>query len=548
MRRLLACAALALLYAGCGGGGSGNSGGRATPQMGSATLTLAFPTSSASVASSSRHVLYVDPATQSVGVSVNGSAQQVTNVGASSPNCTSSNSLLSCTVDISAPYGNDTFAISLYSGANATGAVIGTASASGDVSFGSPFVISASVSSNYFAYFGTRTGIDVFNESGALQTSLPIPTTQLALDDSGNIYSLEIPPTPSPSGTPPPGTVSFYKAGTTTSSAAYVPSLSNPVFVQVSGAGELGILSENSTFTMFDLDVWNPGASGAPSYTLPLSLIGFEFFFSIRHDGTIYLADNTGTSLTYDVYPPGSTTPSRTIPETIVPSGQIVNFAPNYMTVGPDGTLYVTEYEFAQPDTLAGLYVYPPTGPERFIATTSDVNGAGPDGVDLDAFGNVYVANNNSGVLLSTCVAGPPVSCSIQNDSLHDIEVFSPGATSVLRHITGNFDPVAIAVAPDGTQFISGFQSEFLSNVTVGPNASYIVAPGASTFTQITTDVNDVIYLYDGYEALTAGYRRHAASYSSAGAAAHGGAAGLFRYAQRLMQFRAAHPNSLMKR
>ena len=195
MRRWISIALTLFVATGCGGGGSGNAGGgRATPQMGSATLTLAIPaggTNASGAASASRHVLYVDPATQSVGVSVNGSAAQVTNVGSSSPNCTSSNSLLTCTVDLLAPYGNDTFAISLYSGANATGSIIGTASASGDVSFGTPFVISATVLGNYLAYLADGTnGVNLFTESGALQSTLSFSTSELDVDNAGNIYSV----------------------------------------------------------------------------------------------------------------------------------------------------------------------------------------------------------------------------------------------------------------------------------------------------------------------------------------------------------------------
>ena len=36
------------------------------------------------------------------------------------------------------------------------------------------------------------------------------------------------------------------------------------------------------------------------------------------------------------------------------------------MTVGADGTLYVTEYTYFQPDPLAGLYIYYSDGRERF--------------------------------------------------------------------------------------------------------------------------------------------------------------------------------------
>lgn len=476
--------------------------------------------------------MYVDPATQSVGIVVNANQQQpqIFNVGTGSPNCTTGSSGVTCTLTLSAPYGSDTFAISLYSGPSATGAVIGTATASGDVTSGAPFAIDATVSANYIAYLPQGAGgIVTFNESGVQQTALPIPATQVALDDAGDIYDLYIQPTPAPSGTPSPGTVKQYPAGSTTASATYVASLPYPAFVLASGTGAVAVLSEDATQTYFNVDVWNPGTVGAPSFTIPLSTIAFAFFASLRHDGTLYLEDNTGTSLTYYIYPPGSSTATRTITETIVSPADIANFTPNYMTVGPDGTLYVTEYSGGQPDPLAGLYIYPPSGPERFVATTSDANGAGVEGVDLDAAGNVYVANNNEGILINTCVPGPPLSCQLQADSLHDIEVFAPGATSLLRHITGNFDPIAIAASPDGTVFFTGFPIKFFGMQTAGQQGSYIVAPGGSTATQFTADAQGVLSIYDGYEEHTASNRRRSASLG-AGGVAHGGGASFARY------------------
>ena len=91
--------------------------------------------------------------------------------------------------------------------------------------------------------------------------------------------------------------------------------------------------------------------------------------------------------------PPRSTTPSRTFGERNVPLAQQVNFTPNYAAIGSDGTLYVTEFNiFATPDPLAGLYIYPPTGQEPVPVITGAEN---PQGVDVDAVGNIYVVNNN---------------------------------------------------------------------------------------------------------------------------------------------------------
>jgi hypothetical protein len=245
-------------------------------------------------------------------------------------------------------------------------------------------------------------------------------------------------------------------------------------------------------------DVWNPGASGAPSYSIPLSIIGIGTF--VGHDGTLYIQNITSGGLSQiNVYPPGSATPSRIIPEKLVPTAQQANYYANYAAVGPDGTLYVTEYTYVIPDQLAGLYIYRPDGTESFYPTTGgsgtpgNITGdPGPSGVDVDAQGNIYVSNSNFGLDSNNNFA-------VVNDTLNDVEVFSPTGT-VLRHITGITDPVTTAVASDGTAFISGFNSFISTDPSAG---TYIVAPGASTATKITSYGTGSIVLYDGNRAAT---------------------------------------------
>ena len=169
------------------------------------------------------------------------------------------------------------------------------------------------------------------------------------------------------------------------------------------------------------------------------------------------------------------------------------------MTVGPDGTLYVTEYTFNNYDPNAGLYIYPPNGPEKFVATTSDAQGAGPQGVDLDAAGNIYVANNNGGF-------DPTNNYTQTADTLHDIEVFSPGGASVLRHITGNFFAYPLVVAPDGTLFFASFPA-FADPTGASSQGTYVVAPGATTITQVAPLGETSIELYNGYEESAARHR-----------------------------------------
>ena len=367
------------------------------------------------------------------------------------------------------------------------------------------------------AYLSQGTaGILVYNTSGTLTQTININSNQLGLDDSGNIYNLLIPPTPSPSGSQPPAVIQKFPAGSTTASATFAgTAATNPnatsgeALLSTSGSGEMaGGYFSNSVdglgYFAISLDVWNAGSTGgAPNYTLTADEAS-DFTYDVQHDGTIYLSQNTPNAATpvasYLVYPPGSSTPSRTVPETIVTGANVANFSPDYMTVGPDGTLYVTEYTFAQPDPLCGLYIYPPSGSEKFVALDSNSNGCGAYGVDIDAVGNIYVAVNNSGYDATTFAT--------DNDTMNEIEVFAPGGTSVLRRITVS-NPVALVAAPDGTLFVSSFAFNGPLGLSNGVNATFVVAPGATTATQITSQAETAIVLYNGYQESATSLRRH---------------------------------------
>jgi hypothetical protein len=367
-------------------------------------------------------------------------------------------------------------------------------------------------------------GILVVNTAGQTVSTLPISSNSLVLDDAGNVYNLYTAPVPSPSSsasptaTPGPALIQYYPAGSTTPAGTYTNALSYG-FIEGSGGGEIVYINSGTNVDgsfPLSLFVWNAGiTSGAPSYTLTAQQYGSPSF-DVQHDGTIYVGSlSSNGTYSYAVYPPGSTTPSRTIPETIVPAAQQANFAPNYMTVGPDGTLYVTEYSFILNDPLAGLYIYPPNGPEKFVATSSNAQGPGPEGVDVDATGNIYVANNNAG--LDSTNAFTPV-----GDTLHDVEVFSPLGASVLRHITGTFDAYPVVAAPDGTLFFASFGFSSLT----GTNGAFVIAPGGTSATQVAPLGATSIVLYNGYEE-SAALRRHASAASFGARAAQAGPASL---------------------
>jgi hypothetical protein len=318
-----------------------------------------------------------------------------------------------------------------------------------------------------------------------------------------------------------------YAAGSSTVATVYTPSnLFNDAFVQTSGAGEVAVFggatssSSSPTGLVLSYDVWDyTSTGGAPSRTIVEPSAGTPFGI-LDHAGNLY----NGT-FNYDVYAPGSSTPT-TIPETIVPAAQQAYFNPNYAAVGLDGTLYVTEFGFYANDPLAGLYIYKPNGSggytETKVATTSTEpngtvapNGPGPEGVDVDASGNIYVANAN---FASQYDANGNYTGQ-SDDQLHDITVYAPGGTSVLRHITGTFSPVPIAVAADGTLFFASYNN--YSDGT-GVNASFSVLAGTSTVTQVAPTAATLFALYDGTRETT-GIHRAPASSTASSAAGHFG-------------------------
>ena len=124
---------------GCGGGSSSGPGVATSSSAGRAVLTLTIPPKTA--ASTQRRADFVSPSTQSVSIVVNTSPAQITNVGPTNSNCTTGSNGTTCTITVSAPVGSNTFTVTLYDGQNATGNVLGMATASGNVVAGQAFVI-----------------------------------------------------------------------------------------------------------------------------------------------------------------------------------------------------------------------------------------------------------------------------------------------------------------------------------------------------------------------------------------------------------------------
>jgi hypothetical protein len=327
-------------------------------------------------------------------------------------------------------------------------------------------------------------GIEVLSTTALLNTiAVPASASELGMDDAGNMYVF----------TYSAGTVAKYALNSSTNVATYTPSVSNtsPQQLFSSGAGEVVLLglsysgggtSGNVTGTV--ADIWDAGhIGGAPSRTLirPVNTNGNYIYGGyLTHDGTFYWAYETAsTGVAYDVVPAGASTASRTIEETIVPNTGSAQqyFYPNYIAVGADGTLYVSEWTGGADSTEAdsGLYIYPVTGPERKQTVV------GPQGIDLDGSGNVYVMVNNS-----ETTAGPVA---------NQIDVYTADATALSRTIpsSGWTSGYPMTVNTDGTLFFT----------TYGPNGAWAIPAGSTTATQVSPDYGNSIILYNGSRETT---------------------------------------------
>ena len=161
------------------------------------------------------------------------------------------------------------------------------------------------------------------------------------------------------------------------------------------------------------------------------------------------------------------------------------------------------------PDPLAGLYIYPPSGPER----VAYVGAEAPQGIDTDNVGNIYVVNDNTADVNNVITA----------DTARNIAVLSPDGQTVLRRITTDvIDANTLSAAADGTVFFSDTPEPTL-NLT---GASYAVPAGSANPTMLTNISAGNFLLWNGTRQTDA---RHRTAQSGTVGTAHGGSMHLRR-------------------
>jgi hypothetical protein len=343
-------------------------------------------------------------------------------------------------------------------------------------------------------YVAQETDIGVYTESGQSMGAFAQSTgaNSLQMDDAGDVFVVNF--------NPPRFQTKIvrYAIGGKTPAATYAPKCpacgGGPY--QVSHKGGLAYLyiQQNGTGA---LDIWDPGKTGKPSRTLLYP--GLLANLVMDNNGTLYIPyrDPSSGSLRFDVVPAGASKPSRTIVDTLIPPSKAANFFyPYAMTALADGTLYVGEWLAEVGDPLAGLYVYPITGKQRFISNGA----AAPVSTAVDALGKVYVLNDN----LATFATGQ-----YQCDTLHTLSVYSRQADALVSQAKSGFtNGLALTVAGGGTSFISEFPYRPSQRCTApqGAGALAMVAPGAKTAkTLLSGRLYGAVSLYDGSIATNPG-------------------------------------------
>jgi hypothetical protein len=145
MKHSLALALGLSLLAGCGGGGSGSSNvpGTAKTQAktatGSVVISIPTGTTTAQTSRTVRYPQFVSPGASSVALSINGAADTLFDVSATSTLCTTVAGLRNCSISFGAPAGADTFAFEIFQNPNGAGALLATATSSQTIVAGQAF-------------------------------------------------------------------------------------------------------------------------------------------------------------------------------------------------------------------------------------------------------------------------------------------------------------------------------------------------------------------------------------------------------------------------
>lgn len=399
---------LAASLIGCAGGGGSASAPDARPpaSTGRALLTIPAPAPAAA-----RRAQFISPSASSVVIGVRGEPPTTSDISATSPLCTTGSGGRTCTVPLTAPIGSDIFSFTLYDGANGTGNVLGSGSASVNVVAGAPFTVQAAIGGTV-----AKVSIQTVPADAALTSGTPATLTLavIAQDTDGNAiiggapYAAPITLTDSDTSgaavlstttvTAPGATVTLTYNGAVPSGGvitigATVPNVSaaniSPLTLPVGGAGPCAPPATNE----HRLYVANDGGGNDLQFTPPytgapatLAAVGNPVWLNFDHSGNLFVAA-FGSS--------GYTSSGGGIVEWAPPyTGAALATIGNGILAGPrgdvldnTGQLFVTD----QSNNRVVQFVPPYTAAPTTLFSISS-----PYGITLDAACDLFVTNGSA--------------------------------------------------------------------------------------------------------------------------------------------------------
>jgi hypothetical protein len=420
----------ALVASGCSGGGD------VTPTSpGSALLdgavSLAIPARS-TPALSARRVDFVSSLATSVTVAVTGAPTVVADVTATSPNCTATAGGRSCTIAIQAPRGTDTFMVTIYGGANGTGAVLGAGTATatvGSASFtvpvgvdGVPASLEVTAAATTFTTGTagtTRVTVTALDADGTtpIAGTYAHPVT-LAITGDGAGFTLST-TTVTASGQPVTlaydGSPGIRTIGISASASGVAPSKVTPVAVSVAPILNIYALNGASpaTLTVFPA---NANGNDAPSRTITGSNTLFANVQSVAVDATgkIYVANVFGQPAITE-YAPGAN--GNAAPTNVITGSNTLLGNLGGLALDGAGDLFVSAA-----GTTTNVYAPGASGNVAPIRTITGI-AADPYGLAFDTAGNLYVVEDPG------------------TQTADSVAVYAPGASgnaTPIRIITGS--------------------------------------------------------------------------------------------------------------
>lgn len=381
----------------CSGGGGTAPGSSPQATLSNGRLVLAIPLKSTDSRGKSRD--FLSPSVASAAISITGIAEPVVaDLTATSSQCTTSGATRTCSIAIAAPTGADTFTVTLYAGAGATGAILGTGTATQQIAPDAPFSVAIGVN-------GTVATIQliVARKQFAAGAAATTAITVNALDAGGNVIEGEY--------ASPIAITDSDTSGTFTVSPATVGSSSTVVTLSYSG----GTTATSATISATGMNVPQASVSaltvtvGVPTSTptpTPTATPTPPPTGCVK-GSHLYVNDDDQGVVSY-AFP----ITSNSVPTTIHPQDQNV-----WIAFDPSAkNLYITSF-------FSAINQYPAPYTGSATASYPDASDNDPYGVAVNAQGNVFIAEAEADVVIELS--------SITGSTVNRISVAAPYALAL---------------------------------------------------------------------------------------------------------------------